>query len=117
VRVEARRAEDVAGRQADDRWDVVTARAVAATADLVELAFPLLGRGGVLVVWKRGELTDELAAARRAVDALGGGHLEALEVGVAGLPGHRLVVATRAEDGRIPDGYPRDPAQRRRRPW
>ena len=56
-----------------ETWSVVTARAVATTADLVELAFPLLEPGGVLVAWKRGDLDAELAHARRAVDALGGG--------------------------------------------
>jgi 16S rRNA (guanine527-N7)-methyltransferase len=96
-------------------WSTVTARAVGATAGLVELAFPLLARGGALVAWKRGDLDAELAAARRAIDALGGGTLEVHDVAVAGLPGHRLVVATRT--GRVPDQYPRDAALRRRRPW
>ena len=55
------------------RWPVVTARAVASTADLVELAFPLLAPGGSLIAWKRGELEAELVAARTAMAALGGG--------------------------------------------
>jgi len=96
-------------------WSTVTARAVGPTADLVELAFPLLARDGVLVAWKRGDLNAELAAARRAIDALGGGTLEVHDVAVDGLPGHRLVIATRT--GRVPDQYPRDAAARRRRPW
>jgi 16S rRNA (guanine527-N7)-methyltransferase len=96
-------------------WQVVTARAVASTADLVELAFPLLTRGGSLVAWKRGDLTAEITAARRAIDALGGGSLEVHDVTVAGLPDHRLVIATRT--GVVPDTYPRDPTARRRRPW
>ncbi len=50
-------------------WAVVTARAVASTADLVELAFPLLARGRRLVAWKRGDLDGELAAAARAAEA------------------------------------------------
>jgi 16S rRNA (guanine527-N7)-methyltransferase len=116
VTVVAARAEALA---ADPRqrgaWPVVTARAVASTADLVELAFPLLAPGGALVAWKRGDLEAELAAARRSIDALGGGTLEVLEVAVDGLPGHRLVIATRT--GRVPAAYPRDPAARRRRPW
>ena len=96
-------------------WPVVTARAVAPSADLVELAFPLLAPGGVLVAWKRGDLGEELSAAGRAIDALGGGSLDVLDVLVDGLRDHRLVVATRM--GRVPDAYPRDPAARRRRPW
>lgn len=116
VTVVAARAEALAvdpARRAG--WSIVTARAVAATADLVELAFPLLELGGVLVAWKRGELGAELAAARRAVDALGGGSLEVDDVAIEGLGEHRLVRVTRG--GRVPGGYPRDPAARRRRPW
>jgi 16S rRNA (guanine527-N7)-methyltransferase len=97
------------------RWPAVTARAVGSLADLVELGVPLLARGGVLVAWKRGELTDEVAAARRALTALGGGTIEGHPVELAGLTGHRLVVVTGR--GPVPAGYPRDPATRRRRPW
>jgi 16S rRNA (guanine527-N7)-methyltransferase len=97
------------------RWPAVTARAVATLADLVELGFPLLAPGGVLIAWKRGDLDTELAAAERAVDALGGGRLDVLPVHVAGLESHRLVVATAA--GRVPAAYPRDPGARSRRPW
>ena len=118
VTVDARRAEDVA-RDGPSRgsWDVVTARAVASTADLVELAFPLLCPGGALVAWKRGELTGEIAAAGRAIEALGGGTLDVVDVEVRDLDGHRLVIATRSATSGVPDTYPRDPTQRRRRPW
>jgi len=97
------------------RWPAVTARAVASLADLVELAFPLLGPGGCLVAWKRGDISPELAAADRAIAALGGGALEVHEVVVPGLDGHKLVIAT--AHGRSPVAYPRDPATRKRRPW
>ena len=97
------------------RWPAVTARAVGSLPDLVELAFPLLRPGGVLVAWKRGDIDAELAAAESAAVALGGGSLEIRPVDVAGLHGHCLVLATAR--GRVPDAYPRDPAVRRRRPW
>ena len=93
----------------------MTARAVAALPDLVELAVPLLRPGGVLVAWKRGDLADELASGRRALDALGGGRLEVRPVDLPGLVGHALVVVTAA--GPAPVAYPRDPAARARRPW
>lgn len=96
-------------------WSVVTARAVASTADLVELAFPLLAAGGTLVAWKRGNLESELAGAARAIDGLGGGTIVVHDVLLDDLRDHRLVIATRT--GRVPDDYPRDPAARRRRPW
>ncbi len=98
------------------RWPVVTARAVATMADLVELAFPLLTPRGSLIAWKRGDLEAELVTARNATAALGDGDIEVVEVDVEGLPGHRLVVATRG-DRPVPEAYPRDPAVRRRRPW
>jgi 16S rRNA (guanine527-N7)-methyltransferase len=97
------------------RWPGVTVRAVASTSELVELAFPLLEPGGCLVAWKRGDLDGELAAAERAIDALGGGAIEVRPVAVDGLDGHRLIVAT--SRGRVPPGYPRDPGARKRRPW
>jgi 16S rRNA (guanine527-N7)-methyltransferase len=96
-------------------WPVVTARAVAPLAELVELAFPLLASGGSLLAWKRGDITTELAAASRAMTALGGGRIEVRDVPVDDLLDHRLVVVTRT--GRVPDAYPRDPAARRRRAW
>jgi len=120
TRVVAARAEALArAHEHRDAWSVVTARAVASTADLVELAFPLLAPGGSLIAWKRGDLDAELAAAERAVAALGGGRLEVIPVGgaVADLQGHALVIATRRVTGRVPDAYPRDPALRARRPW
>jgi 16S rRNA (guanine527-N7)-methyltransferase len=97
------------------RWPAVTVRAVAGLAELVELAFPLLAPGGCLIAWKRGDIAGELAAADRAIAALGGGSVVVRPVDVAGLDGHRLVIATAR--GRVPSAYPRDPGVRRRRPW
>ena len=118
VTVDARRAEEVAAeRRWRGAWDLVAARAVSSTANLVELAFPLLAPGGALVAWKRGDLMGEMEAAVRAIDAMGGGTVDVVAVDVRGLDGHRLVIATRADDTPVPDAYPRDPSQRRRRPW
>jgi 16S rRNA (guanine527-N7)-methyltransferase len=116
VSVLTARAEDLADEPAHGGgWPLVTVRAVASLADLVELAFPLLADGGALIAWKRGDAGDESAAARRAIDALGGGTLTTHEPAIDGLDGNRLVIATRT--GTVPSGYPRDPAARRRRPW
>lgn len=97
------------------RWPAVTARAVGSLPELVELAFPLLEPGGVLVAWKRGDIDGELAAAESAAAALGGGMFEVQPIEITGLEGHCLILA--AARGRAPDAYPRDPAVRRRRPW
>ena len=96
-------------------WPAVTARAIAALPDLVELAFPLLEPGGMLIAWKRGEIGSELTAAGRAVAALGRGTLETRRVEAASLAGHCLVVASK--EGPTPKRFPRDPALRRRSPW
>jgi 16S rRNA (guanine527-N7)-methyltransferase len=116
VEVAPVRAEALAlDRRHRGRWPVVTARAVGSLAELVELAFPLLSVGGALVAWKRGPLDAELASAGRAVDALGSGAVQVVETSHAGLAGHRLAIVTKV--GPTSAGYPRDPADRRRRPW
>jgi 16S rRNA (guanine527-N7)-methyltransferase len=117
VRITDGRAEALAADPSErEAWPAITARAVASTAELVELAFPLLEPGGVLVAWKRGDVDAELDAAARAMDALGGGRLAVRPVVVPGLAGHKLLVATRGR-APVPAAYPRDPAARRRRPW
>jgi 16S rRNA (guanine527-N7)-methyltransferase len=110
ARLETLRAGPPAG------WDVVMARAVGRLDDLVELALPVLGIGGRLVAWKRGDLAEELAAGGRAAARLGGGapRVRAVPPEV-GLKGHVLVVVRKERP--TPAGYPRDAAARRRGPW
>ncbi|MFL5680628.1 MAG: 16S rRNA (guanine(527)-N(7))-methyltransferase RsmG [Chloroflexota bacterium] len=116
VSANAARAESLAQRPRHrERWPAVTARAVASLADIVELSFPLLRIGGRVIAWKTVAAEGEMAAASRAVDALGGGRVRVIDVRASGLEGHRLVVVTKA--GRTSASYPRDPAERRRRPW
>jgi len=116
VTVVAERAEALA----PGHWDVVTARAVGSLADLIEVGLPLLGVGGQLAAWKRGDLTGELATAGAAARALGGSppawHPYPDDVtAAAGLAGHGIVVVRKVAPS--PGGYPRDPAVRKRRPW
>jgi 16S rRNA (guanine527-N7)-methyltransferase len=105
---------------APGHWDVVTARAVATLATLVEVALPLLAEGGRLLAWKRGDLAVEMAAAGRAAAALGGSiptwhpHSGALAA-AAQLGGHGIIVVRKV--AATPTGYPRDPSARARRPW
>jgi hypothetical protein len=69
--------------------------------------------GGVLVAWKREPLDDELAAASGALRSLDA-TAEPVPSGIPGLEDHRLVVVRKraASD----PAFPRDPAERRRRP-
>jgi 16S rRNA (guanine527-N7)-methyltransferase len=116
VTVAAARAEALAGDPRHrERWAAVTSRAVGSVAETAELGFPLLRRGGCVVTWKRLPLDAELEAAGHAVEALGGGTIDVVPTAVRGLDGHVLVIVTkRGATGR---NFPRDPAERRRRPW
>jgi 16S rRNA (guanine527-N7)-methyltransferase len=110
------RAESLAARPEHRQgWDVVTARAVAGLAELVELAFPLLRVGGRLIAWKRDQGPEvERGEAEAALRALGSDprSVEVSAVTVAGLEDHRLVVIRKT--GPTPRRYPRPVAERRR---
>ncbi len=113
LRVAATRAEQLATDPGHrERWEAVTARAVASLAELAELAMPLLVPGGLLVAWKRVPVDEELAALAALPADLGAGVPEVLPVAVTGLEDHRLVVIPKS--GRTADRWPRDPAERRR---
>jgi 16S rRNA (guanine527-N7)-methyltransferase len=100
------------GREA---YDVVTARAVAPLAVLVEYAAPLLSVGGVLVAWK---------GTRNAAEEAGGtAAAERLQMAVRGV--ERVVPFQGAENrhlhvfeksGPTPDELPRRPGMARKRP-
>ena len=116
LEVAAQRAESLAADPRHrGRWPAVTARAVAALPELVELAFPLLETGGLLVAWKGSEIGDERMRATAALAALGGGVLEIVQVAPPAPAGHVLVVCRKT--GRTAAGWPRPPAERARRPW
>ena len=115
VAAEAIRAETLARDPRDrEAWPAVITRAVASLAELVEVGLPLVAPGGVLVAWKREPLDVELAAAAPALAALRAGPVEVVDPGVPGLEPHRLVVIERG--GPIDPAFPRDPAERKRRP-
>jgi 16S rRNA G527 N7-methylase RsmG len=88
---------------------------VGSLADLVEMAFPLLMPGGVLVAWKRSEIGPERDRAMPALVALGGGTLEVVEVAPPAPAGHILVVCRKG--GSTAPAWPRSPAERARHPW
>jgi 16S rRNA (guanine527-N7)-methyltransferase len=100
------------GREA---YDVVTARAVAALAVLVEYAAPLLRVGGVLVAWKGARDAEAESAGERAA--------ERVRMTVKGV--ERVVPFEGAENrhlhvfeklGTTPEGFPRRPGMARKRP-
>ncbi len=118
----AERAEDLAA-QTDQRegWDLVTARAVGAVAEVAELGLPLVSRGGHVVCWKLdsgdGALQAEVAAAVRICQAAGGGRPRIIRLAAAdrvGLTGHCLVAVEKRRP--TPERYPRPAGERRRSP-
>ena len=98
-----------------EAYDVVTARAVAPLAVLVEYGAPLLQVGGVLVAWKGARDGAEEAGARAAAE-----HLQMTVRGVErvvpfeGAENRHLHVFEKA--GRTPHGFPRRPGMARKRP-
>jgi len=69
--IRAMRAEEWAAGEGAEAYDVVTARAVAPLAVLVEYAAPLLRSGGTFVAWKGERDGAEEEAGALAADALG----------------------------------------------
>lgn len=113
--VEQVRAEALALDPRDrEAWPAVTARAVASLSELVEVALPLIAPGGVLIAWKGASAEAEVEAAEPALQALRAGPVRLVDAALPGLGDHRLVVVPRG--GPIDPRFPRDPAERRRRP-
>ena len=110
VSVVALRAEEVV-----DRFDLVTARAVAPLAVLVEYAAPLLVDGGRLVAWK---------GARDRVEELGGEEAARIVglsldrvIQVEPFPGaHSRHLHFYEKTAPTPDRFPRRPGMARKRP-
>ena len=95
VRVVRARAE-----QADGRYEVVTARAVAPLARLLTWAMPLVAPTGVLLAMKGASLEDELAEAAKALRRLRCAPPEVLELG-RGSSTTRVVRVAHADPARV----------------
>jgi 16S rRNA (guanine527-N7)-methyltransferase len=97
------------------RHDLVTARALAPLAVLLEYAAPLLRVGGTLVAWKGAASEAELAAAGAAGAILGIEPARAIRVKpYAGSAEHHLHMYVKAFD--TPNRFPRRPGVARKRP-
>ena len=112
VDVVAVRSEDL-GRDAAHRarYDTVTARALAPVRVLVEYALPLLKVGGAAVLPKGRGAADEVRAAARALEYLGG---EAVVYAAPAAFCSPIVVVRKTTP--TPDGYPRRTGVPERRP-
>lgn len=110
------RAEDL-GRVGDhrERYSRVVARAVASLAVLTEYCLPFCRVGGVLVAMKGPSAAEEVAAAGRAIETLGGRVRGIVELDLPGDGGARRLVVIDKERPCPPD-YPRRAGVPEKRP-
>ncbi len=109
------RAEDL-GHDPTQRaqYDAATARAVANLATLLEYTLPFVRVGGIFIAQKGIAVTDELAAATRALAVLGGRVREIVPVQLPGLePRHLILIEKIAA---TPASYPRRAGTPTRKP-
>ena len=96
-------------------YDVVTARAVAPLAVVVEYAAPLLKQGGVLVAWRGARDAEAEAAGAAAAELLGMAVREVKRV--VPFPGaERRHLHVFEKTGPTPDRFPRRPGMANKRP-
>jgi len=115
VRVVARRAEEFAhDPDARERYDVVTARAVAPLRSLLELTLPFARVGGIVALLKGPGAPREIRASERAREILGGGEARQIRARLAGGEARLIVVVPKVRA--TPLLYPRRSGMPVRRP-
>jgi len=103
------RAEEVAHhKRYRERFDLVLSRAVAGLPTLTEITLPFGKVGGRLIAQKKGDISDELSAAARAISLLGGHFHEVKCFNLKELPDHRCLVVI-DKTSPTPGIYPRRP--------
>lgn len=109
------RAEAWAADRGWEAYDVVTVRAVARLAVIVEYAAPLLRVGGALVAWKgrRGEAEERAATAAAARLGLAAAEVRAVRPFPLARDRHLHLFSKRAP---TPPGFPRRPGRAAKRP-
>ena len=98
-----------------EQFDIAVARAVADLAVLVEYALPLLRVGGRFIVQKGADPSDELRAAAKPIDVLGGAYHStvAYRLPAFDAPLHLVVIEKVSP---TPEKYPRRPGMPAKRP-
>ncbi|HKT37187.1 MAG TPA: 16S rRNA (guanine(527)-N(7))-methyltransferase RsmG [Ktedonobacterales bacterium] len=110
------RAEDFARKSAyRAKFDVITARAVAALPTLLEYCATLAKVGGILIFPKKGDLAAEFAAGERAAMLLGARLLDPIPITLPPLDDGRVLVVARQERP-CPQQYPRSAGAPVKRP-
>ncbi|MBI3743053.1 MAG: 16S rRNA (guanine(527)-N(7))-methyltransferase RsmG [Chloroflexi bacterium] len=116
VHIVARRAEEAAHDPSlREAFHLVAARALAPMPVLAELTLPFCAVGGLVVAHKRGDISEELRQAERAIRTLGGRLREVKPVAVPGLEDERSLVVLE-KIAPTPAAYPRRPGIPTKRP-
>jgi 16S rRNA (guanine527-N7)-methyltransferase len=101
------RAEEFAHNQDHrGRYDLVTARAVAALPTLLEYCCPFVRVGGRVIAPKKGDLADEVAARVKAASLLGAQLLAPIPITISPLADGRALLVTEQKRP-CPQQYPR----------
>lgn len=98
-----------------EQFDLVTARAVAPLAVLVEWMLPFVRIGGSALAMKGPHADEELRAALPAISETGGGSPHLVRLTLPGTDLERVLVRIPKERP-TPDRYPRPPGSARKRP-
>jgi len=110
------RAEEVAHEaQYREKFDLVLSRAVASLPTLVELVLPFCALGGSFIAQKKGDTSEEISRANKAISILGGSLREVKRVDLAEFADERwLVIIDKLSP--TPQKYPRRPGMPAKRP-
>lgn len=98
-----------------ERFDIVTARAVAAMNVLTELCLPFVAVGGKFIAMKSEKAPEELMTAKYAIELLGGKITEQESVELPNNEGLRNFVFVSKEKA-TPNKYPRKPGTPSKKP-
>ena len=101
------RAEELAHLiQYRDSFDLVLARGLAPMPTLAELTIPFCKIAGKVVAHKKGDITEEMNQAKRAISTMGGKLIEMKPVTLTEFPDNRCLVVIE-KIAPTPDQYPR----------
>ena len=110
------RAEDVGQNKLyRERFDIVTARAVARMSVLSEYCLPLVKKGGYFVALKGPKAEDELDDGKKALEVLGGKLIKDEELTLPASEAERTLVLVQKVKS-TPKKYPRQAGTPRRKP-
>jgi 16S rRNA (guanine527-N7)-methyltransferase len=116
VEIVVGRAEEIAHEaQYRERFDLVLSRAVAPLPTLVELVLPFCALGGSFIAQKKGDTSQEISRANKAISMLGGNLREVKRIDLEEFADERqLVVIDKVSP--TPAQYPRRPGIPAKRP-